>query len=128
MGPASSFAMARDHRKLDAFQLADELALAVYRTTANFPASERYGLQSQLRRAAVSAPTNIVEGCARDGQGDYLRFLDISFGSTRELLYLLSLAVRLSYLDEKEIQPVVALGDRAAGALLNLRRSLGAST
>jgi four helix bundle protein len=120
--------MARDHRKLDAFQLADELALAVYRTTANFPASERYGLQSQLRRAAVSAPTNIVEGCARDGQGDYLRFLDIAFGSTRELLYLLNLSVRLSYLDEKEIQPVVSLGDRAAGALLNLRRSLGAST
>lgn len=120
--------MARDHRTLDAFHLADELALAVYRATATFPVSERYGLQSQLRRAAVSAATNIVEGCARDGQGDYLRFLDIAFGSTRELLYLLSLAVRLSYLNEKEIQPVVTLGDRTAGALLNLRRSLGAGT
>jgi four helix bundle protein len=117
--------MARDHRKLVAFQLADKLALAVYQLTADFPVSERYGLQSQLRRAAVSTPTNIVEGCARESQGDYLRFLDIALGSCRELLYLLTLAARLSYVDENDAKRVSALGERVAGAVVNLRRSFG---
>jgi four helix bundle protein len=115
--------MSRDHRKLDAFKLADQLALAIYRITVAFPPSEKYGLQSQIRRAAVSTPTNIVEGCARESLGDYLRFLDIAFGSSRELLYLLNLAMRLSYLDEHEARDAIALGDRVAGALANLRKS-----
>ncbi|HWI20857.1 MAG TPA: four helix bundle protein, partial [Vicinamibacterales bacterium] len=81
-------------------------------------------LQSQLRRAAVSASTNIVEGCARESLGDYLRFLDIAFSSTREVIYLVSLAGRLSYLSETESRSVTKLADRVAGALLSLRRSL----
>jgi four helix bundle protein len=117
--------MARDHRKLDAFKLADQLALAVYRITGEFPASERYGLQSQIRRAALSTPTNIVEGCARESEGDYLRFLDIAFGSSRELLYLLSLATRLSYLDQSEASEASELGERVAGSLANLRKAYG---
>jgi four helix bundle protein len=106
-------------------QLADKLALAVYLVTSDFPAAERYGLQSQIRRAAVSTPTNIVEGCARESEGDYLRFLDIAFGSCRELLYLLDLSIRLSFLVEGETRPVLALGERVAGALRNLRKSYG---
>jgi len=117
--------MPRDHRKLDAFKLADQLALLVYRATANFPAAERYGLQSQMRRAAISTPTNIVEGCAREGEGDYLRFLDIAFASSRELVYLASLATRLLLLDEREGNELHELGERVAGALANLRRSYG---
>ena len=116
--------MPRDHRKLDAFQLSDELVVAVYRASADFPAAERYGLRSQLRRAAVSTPTNIVEGCARDSQGDYLRFLDIALGSARETAYLLSLARRLSILEASEAKPLEALADRVAGTLVNLSRSL----
>jgi four helix bundle protein len=117
--------MPRDHRKLDAFNLADQLAIAVYRMTSEFPASERYGLQSQMRRAAVSTPTNIVEGCAREGEADYLRFLDIAFGSSRELVYLTSLASRLSFLSATEGRELIDLGERVAGALASLRRSYG---
>ena len=98
--------MARDHRKLDAFTLADQMAIAVYLGTADFPKSETYGLRSQLRRAAVSIPTNIVEGCARESSGDYLRFLDIALGSARETIYLISLATRLSMLPASEAQPI----------------------
>jgi four helix bundle protein len=84
----------RDHNKLRAFQLADDLAVAVYKLTASFPDSERFGLASQIRRAAVSVSSNIVEGCARASQNDYLRFLNMAYGSSCELHYQLSLALR----------------------------------
>jgi four helix bundle protein len=116
--------MARDHRKLDAFKLADQLVVVTYQITSAFPVTERFGLQSQLRRAAVSIPTNIVEGCAREPEGDYLRFLEIAFASARELLYVISVASRLAYLDEKSATESTKLGDRVAGALVNLRRSI----
>ena len=92
----------RDHTKLRAFELADEVAVLVYRVTAGFPREELYGLTSQMRRAAVSVPSNIVEGCARDSQADYLRFLCIAFGSLRELHYQLSLSKRLGFLRNQD--------------------------
>ncbi len=88
----------RDHTKLRAFELADTLALLIYKVTANFPKEEQFGLTSQMRRAAVSVASNIVEGCARQSVGDYLRFLDMAFGSSRELEYQVSLAYRLGFL------------------------------
>jgi len=88
----------RDHTKLKAFKLADELALVVYRSTVRFPKAEQFGLTSQMRRAAVSVASNIVEGAARKSLADYLRFLDMSYGSARELQYQVSLSHRLGLL------------------------------
>ena len=87
----------RDHTKLRAFELADEVALLVYEVTKSFPKEEIYGLVSQMRRAAVFVPSNIVEGCARDSRTEYRRFLEIAFGSLRELHYQLGLSQRLGY-------------------------------
>ena len=92
--------MATDHRKLSAFKLGDEYVLHVYRITRVFPSSERYGLQSQIRRSAVSIPTNIVEGCARDSDKEHARYYELAFGSCRESIYLLDLSARLGFIDQ----------------------------
>jgi len=114
----------RDHKKLRAFELADEMALLIYRHTATFPSEERYGLTSQMRRCAVSVASNIVEGCARHTQADYLRFLDIAFGSVRELEYQISLAKRLKYLDEIIAQQIESKCIETAKVLNGLINSL----
>ena len=114
----------RDHTRLRAFELADELALAVYQATQSFPREEQFGLTSQMRRCAVSVASNIVEGCARHTQSDYLRFLDISYGSVRELEYQVSLSTRLNFMNQPTSQGVAALAAETAKVINGLIRSL----
>jgi four helix bundle protein len=114
----------RDHKQLRAFELADELALLVYRVTADFPRQEQFGLTAQLRRAAVSTASNIVEGCARHSKADYLRFLDIAHGSACEVEYQISLAWRLGYLDEQVSRQAQQTATETAKILNGLIRSL----
>ena len=114
----------RDHTKLKAFELADRLALEVYKHTASFPREEIFGLTAQLRKGAVSVPSNIVEGCARHSEADYLHFLDISYASSREVGYQLSIAVRLAYLGADAYAEVSGLCTETSKVLTGLIRSL----
>jgi four helix bundle protein len=114
----------RDHTKLRAFQLADQVALAIYKQTRAFPREEIFGLTSQLRRAAVSIASNIVEGAARSSEAEYLHFLDTAYGSAREVEYQVSLAVRLGFLPEPAHRELSALTVETSKVLNGLIRSL----
>lgn len=85
-------------KRLDVWKVADELAFKIYTATKEFPKEETYGLTSQLRRAALSIPTNIVEGYSRKGDKELSHYLNISFASLAETKYLLYFSNRLKYL------------------------------
>jgi four helix bundle protein len=114
----------RDHRKLRAFELADDLVVNVYRNTAHFPREEMFGLTSQLRRAAVSVPSNIVEGCARSSEAEYLRFLDIAYGSAKEVEYQIGLSHRLGFLGEPAHNELASRASETAKVLNGLIKAL----
>jgi four helix bundle protein len=82
----------KDFRQLKVWEKSHQLALTIYRITASFPREETYGLASQIRRAASSIPSNIAEGCGRDGDPELARFCIIARGSASELEYALLLA------------------------------------
>jgi four helix bundle protein len=91
----------KDYKKLVVWEKAHRLVLMIYRITTAFPKDEQYGLTSQMRRAATSAPTNIAEGCGRRTQADFAHYLQQAFGSLQEVEYLSYLSYELSYLDKK---------------------------
>ena len=92
----------RDYTKIKAWQLADDLTVAIYERTRSFPREEVYGLTSQLRRASYSVPANVVEGASRESKRDYLHFLYIARGSLSETQYFVHLARRLRYLSDQD--------------------------
>ena len=99
-----------------------DLVERVYDLTTQFPTNEKYGLISQMRRAAVSAPANIAEGFARNGSKELLHFLGIAAGSLSELDTLIELAARLNYLSHKE--ELGGLVDEVSGLVMGLAASI----
>ncbi|MBZ5642339.1 MAG: four helix bundle protein [Acidobacteriia bacterium] len=110
--------------ELRVWQRSHALVLQVYRLTKGFPSEERYGLTSQLRRAALSVPTNIAEGSKRQTRIEYARFLNIAEGSLAETEYLLMVSRDLQYLSTVEAKPVLAEADEVAKMLHSLRKKV----
>jgi len=92
----------RAFRDLKVWQKSHQITLAIYKITATFPREELFGLTSQMRRASASVPANIAEGCGRNSESDFARFLTIAMGSASELEYHLLLSRDLSLLGEDE--------------------------
>ncbi|MFI0347891.1 MAG: four helix bundle protein [Chthoniobacterales bacterium] len=114
----------RDHTKLRAFQLADEVVILIYKTTRDFPKEETYGLTAQIRRAAISVASNIVEGCGRESKVEYFRFLEIAYASLKEVDYQFSLALLLNYLTEKNFTDCNSKIEEAKKVLYSLKKSI----
>lgn len=114
----------QDFRNLKVWQKAHALTLAVYKATQRFPRDELFALTQQLRRAAVSVPSNIAEGCGRSSNADFARFLWMANGSAKEVDYQLLLAKDLGYLDESTSAELVILLDEVKRMLASLIRSV----
>jgi four helix bundle protein len=109
----------KDFRQLEVWRLAQELAVVVYRQSAQFPKEERFGLTDQLRRASVSIPTNLAEGCGRAGDADFARFVQIAFGSACGVESLLLLCRELGFLKPTDY-------DLSQTKLVSVKRMLAA--
>ena len=114
----------KPYRRFDAWRACHELVLAVYKITTKFPQSELYGLTSQIRRAAMSAPLNIAEGSAKRGPREFRRYLDIALGSLSELSYAIMLAHDLDYITQEEWEVIETLGDDAGKLTWRLYESM----
>lgn len=90
----------RDFRKYKVWELGHEISISMYKISQFFPPEEIYGITSQMRRAAYSIPSNIAEGCGRESDTEFKRFLIISQGSSSELEYFSLLAKDLGYIDD----------------------------
>ncbi|HZS85838.1 MAG TPA: four helix bundle protein [Stellaceae bacterium] len=90
----------QNFRDLKAWEKAHKLVLAIYAATSSCPKEERFGLMAQMRRAAVSVPANIAEGCVRSSDPDFARFLNTAIGSASEIEYFLLLARDLEFIPE----------------------------
>lgn len=116
----------RCYQQLDVWQLAMDVAEQMYRSTAEFPMHETYGLRSQLRRAAVSIPSNIAEGHARDSTREYLHHVSIALGSTAEAETQVMLSGRHKYMTPQDLDDTLQRLDRLGRMLGGLQRSLKA--
>ena len=113
-----------DFKKLIAWQSSMDLVEEVYRASAGLPAAERFGLQSQLRRAAVSVAANIAEGSGKGTDPEFIRFLRIARGSASEVECLVRVAVRLTYFIPEIGDAICARADSVSRLILALQRGL----
>ena len=97
----------RDYKKFLVWEKSHQLTLDVYKTTSSFPKDELFGLVSQVKRSSSSIPTNIAEGCGRNSEKDFCRFLYIAFGSANELEYQIILSIDLKFIDTENGQKLL---------------------
>jgi four helix bundle protein len=114
----------KNYRDLDTWKKAMDLAEAIYASTKDFPKEETYGLLSQIRRAAVSIPSNIAEGQGRESPKDFLRFLSMARGSLCETETQILLATRLTYLKPESTEKLLNLAGEVGRLLNGLSKSL----
>lgn len=112
--------MGKPHEELEAWKVGMTLAQTVYKMTADFPREERYGLSQQMRRAAVSIPSNIAEGAARNHPRENVQFLAVSRGSLAELETQLKLAASLGFIESTD--ELLVLTDRTGRLLTGLHK------
>jgi four helix bundle protein len=117
----------RPHQKLDAWGKSVDLVVEVYKATERFPKEEKYGLTSQIRRAAVSVPSNIAEGAGRYSQKEFAHFLSNAQGSTSELETELIIAHRLGYLSETLFSQLITDLERIGRLITGLSRRIRAN-
>ena len=116
------------YERLNAWQVAHQMALQVYEATDSWPAAERFGLTIQLRRAALSVPTNIAEGAAKRGRREFRRFLDIALGSISEVTYLLRFCRDRGLLSSNAWLELEATRNRAGQLTWQLYRSVSSDS
>lgn len=114
----------KTYRDLEVWKKAMDLVVNAYGLAKTLPNEERYGLVSQIQRAAVSVPANIAEGYGRSHRGDYLRHLSVARGSLAELETLMTLAVRLEYLERERVLPTWEAMQEVGRMLTGLVKSL----
>lgn len=112
----------QDFRKLKVWEESHQLALMIYRITESFPNNEQFGIISQVRRSSVSIPNNIAEGCGRNSDKDFIRFLHIALGSTHETLYLCILSRDLKFLSEENYILIEKQVEKIKAMLLSLMK------
>ena len=113
----------KGYKKLTVWQKADELAHKIYLETKDFPENEIYGLTSQLRRAAISIPVNIVEGAGRQGKKETKQFINIALGSLAETEYLLEFCFKINYLSADKYETIEKMRDDVGKLLWGFYRS-----
>ncbi len=111
------------YKNLIAWEKADNLAHQVYAVSSTFPKTEVFGLTSQLRRAVLSVPANIIEGYARNSKNEFRRFLSIALGSLAESEYFLEFAYKEKYLNANSYQNLMVLKDECGRIIWSLYRS-----
>lgn len=113
-----------DHKKLNVWNNSMDLVTIIYQITNSFPKEEKFGLTSQIRRAAISIPTNIAEGCGRNSDAQLINFLNISRGSASELETLVLISNRLNFLSNEELEYLIEKIKMIEKQLFNLMRKL----
>ena len=115
---------AQSYQDLILWQKAMDLAELIYKSTSGFPKEEIYGLTSQMRRSAVSIPSNIAEGRSRNTKGEFLQFLGISKGSLSELETQVLLSVRLNYLTVEQSEKILSLSSEVGKLITSFQLKL----